>query len=141
MTLTQAIENFNYSSVDDKDVLLLIDLVRKGVKYPAFQTIASKSPFSIDEWSQFLHLSNRTMQRYRKEKKTFDPLQSEKILKITMLYKKGIEVFGDKDAFDTWLSTRNVALGGIQPKSLLDSSFGIDLLKDALTRIEYGVLA
>lgn len=141
MTLTQAMENMSYSSVDDKDVLVLIDLVRKGVKYPAFQNIASKSPFTIDEWSQFLHISNRTMQRYRKEKKTFEPLQSEKIVKITLLYKKGIEVFGDKESFDTWLSTRNVALGGILPKSLLDNNFGIDMLKDALTRIEYGVLA
>ena len=58
-----------------------------------------------------------------------------------MLNKYGIEVFDDQDKFNVWLLTKNVALGGIKPKDLLDSSFGIQLLKDELTRIEHGVLA
>jgi putative toxin-antitoxin system antitoxin component (TIGR02293 family) len=58
-----------------------------------------------------------------------------------MLYYYGIEVFGGQERFNTWLTTKNTALGGIKPKDLLDSSFGIQMLKDELTRIEHGVLA
>ena len=81
------------------------------------------------------------MQRYKKEKKSFDPIYSEKILEVTLLYNLGAEVFGNKDKFNTWLETKNLALGRIKPKGLLDNTFGIGLLKDELTRIEYGTLA
>ncbi len=131
----------SYNSADDKDVLSIIEAVRQGVKFNAFFNFANKGPFSINEWSAFLHLSERTMQRYKREKKTFDPLQSEKILEIALLYKKGTDVFGNGEKFNNWLTTNNVALGNVKPKDLFDSSFGINLLKDELGRIEYGVLA
>lgn len=133
--------NLSYRLIDDRDVFMLISTVREGIKYTLFQSIADKIPFSVGEWSNFLHLSERTFQRYKKEKRTFDPLHSEKILEITLVYNKGIEVFGDKANFDVWLEAKNVALGGIKPKELLDSTFGIGLLRDELTRIEHGVLA
>ena len=134
-------KEISYKQIDDRDVFMLISSVREGVKYGLFQSIAEKSPFSPTEWSNFLHLSERTFQRYKKDRRTFDPLHSEKILEITLVYNKGVEVFGDKANFDAWLSAKNVALGGIKPKELLDSTFGIGLLKDELTRIEHGVLA
>ena len=140
--MTQALtNNLSYKQIDDWDVFMLIGTVREGIKYGLFQHIADKSPFSTTEWSNFLHLSERTFQRYKKDRRTFDPLHSEKILEITLVYNKGVEVFGDKANFDAWLSAKSVALGGIKPKELLDSSFGIGLLKDELTRIEHGVLA
>ncbi|WP_347157005.1 type II RES/Xre toxin-antitoxin system antitoxin [Pontibacter chitinilyticus] len=133
--------NLSYNQIDDRDVFMLISSVREGVKYALFQSIADKSSFSTSEWSNYLHLSERTFQRYKKEKRTFEPLHSEKILEITLVYNKGMEVFGDKANFDAWLQAKNVALGGIKPKELLDSTFGIGLLRDELTRIEHGVLA
>ncbi len=143
--MKEAIDLFDpkvsYNSIDDKNVLSLIKFVRQGIKFAIFVSFANKSPFSLNEWSTFLHLSERTMQRYKREKRTFDSLQSEKILEIALLYKKGLEVFGDSDKFNSWLETENLALGKIRPKELFDNSFGINLLKDELTRIEYGVLA
>lgn len=130
-----------YGSIDDIGVFSLIKLVRQGIGFDAFDRFATKSPFSLNEWSTYLHLSERTMQRYRSEKKTFEPLQSEKIISIALFYNKGIEVFGTSEKFDAWLETINLALGGIKPKMLLDNSFGIEMLKDELTRIEYGILA
>ena len=50
-------------------------------------------------------------------------------------------MFGNKDYFNTWLNSVNLALGSLKPKQLLDSYFGIELIKDELTRIEHGVLA
>lgn len=131
----------SYSSVDDKSILKLIDMVRQGIKFSNFTELVKSSPFNINEWSDFLHLSERTMQRYKKEKATFGNIHSEKILQITLLFKYGVDVFGDKKKFNTWLETDNLSLGRIKPKELLDNSFGIDLIKDELTRIEHGVLA
>lgn len=131
----------SYNSIDDISTLSLIDMVRHGIGFETFNSFANKSPFSLNEWSTYLHLSERTMQRYKIENRTFDPLQSEKIVEIALLYNKGIDVFGSTDKFDSWLLTDNITLGGIKPKMLLDNTFGINLLKNELIRIEYGVLA
>ncbi len=130
-----------YNSIDDINALSLVEMVRRGVKFQAFDSFANKSPFSLTEWSTYLHLSERTMQRYKTEERTFDPLQSEKIIEIALFYNKGIEVFGTAEKFNSWLETDNLVLGKIKPKMLLDNTFGISILKDELTRIEYGVLA
>ena len=130
-----------YGSIEDINTMSLVKMVRDGVGFATFDKFANKSPFSNNEWSTYLHLSERTMQRYRIEKRTFDPLQSEKIIEIALFYNKGIEVFGSAEKFDTWLETDNLALGKIKPKMLLDNSFGINMLRDELTAIEYGILA
>ena len=126
----------SYSSIDDKNVLSFIEIIRSGIQFKIFLVFANSSPFTLNEWSNFLHISERTMQRYEREKRRFDSLQSEKILEIAMLYKKG-----SSEKFNSWLETDNLALGKTKPKSFFDSSFGINLFKDELTRIEYGVLA
>ena len=129
------------SAVSDQDILSMISVVREGVGFPDFMAIAGDIPFSLGEWSSFLHLSERTIQRYKKDKKRFDPLQSEKILQIALLYNRGVEVFGGREKFDAWLESEQIALGRMKPKDLLDSNFGIGLLRDEITRIEHGVLA
>ena len=133
--------SISYNSIDDRDVIRMISAIRQGIKYNKFTSLANKSPFSLPEWSGFLHISDRTMQRYKKEKATFNALQSEKILQIMLLISLGTEVFGDENKFYVWLNHKNLVLGGIKPKDLLDNSFGIGLLKDELNRIEHGILA
>lgn len=134
-------KRFSYNAIDDRDIIRLIDVVRQGISFGLFYTFAKNTPFNLLEWSVFLNMSERTMQRYKQEKKSFDPIYSEKILQITLVYNLGTDVFGSKGKFNAWLDIENIALGGIKPKELLDNSFGISLLKDELTRIEQGVLA
>jgi len=123
------------------DTVALLKLSRNGIKFNLFLEIVKTSPFSLKEWSKFLHLTERTIQRYKKESKTFEPIQSERIIEIAKLQKKGKEIFGSKENFEQWLTSNIVAIGGIKPVELLDSSFGIDLLMDELGRIEHGILA
>jgi len=130
-----------YATLDNKNAYSLINAIKEGIRFSFFEKLAKNIPFTLREWASYLHLSERSLQRFKKEKGTFNTVSSEKIIEITMLNKYGIEVFDDQDKFNVWLLTKNVALGGIKPKDLLDSSFGIQLLKDELTRIEYGILA
>lgn len=130
-----------YNSYDESNILSLIEFIRKGINFRIFTDFVNKSPFNLNEWSSFLHISQRTMQRYQREKKTLDSIQSEKFMEIVLLFQKGIEVMGTKEQFNSWLGTENLSLGKIKPKSLLDSTFGIHLLKDELNRLQYGILA
>lgn len=119
----------------------LIQHVRKGIPYTDFEKMVAFSSFSMSEWAVILHLTERSLQRYKQQNEVFDPLQSEKIMQIIILFKKGLEVFGSKTKFDTWLTTQNVSLGSIKPKEILDSAFGIEWILVELGRIEHGILA
>ncbi|HRZ96885.1 MAG TPA: DUF2384 domain-containing protein [Paludibacter sp.] len=128
-------------SIVDNDIVSLINTVRKGINFSSFQNIAQTSNFNLRDWSTILHLSERTMQRYKKESLPFEPLQSEKILQVALIFQKGQEVFGNTDKFNKWLDEENQAIGKMKPKELLDNSFGIRMIEDELTKIEYGILA
>lgn len=134
-------EELSLEAIHAGDLFGIISIVREGIPYQTFQQFTGQSPFSLAEWSVFLGISERTLQRYKKEKKKFDRAQSERIIEIALLMQKGIEVFGDESKFRIWMESTIPALGGIKPKALLDSNFGIQLLNDQLTRIEYGIFA
>lgn len=130
-----------YNSPDDYSIHSFIALIREGITFPKFFNFTKRIPFTMQEWASFLHISERTLHRYQQDKRRFDALQSEKIVEIALIYKKGVHVFGSKDLFNSWLETNNIPFGHIQPKTLLDSSFGIQLIHDELVRIEQGTIA
>jgi uncharacterized protein (DUF2384 family) len=58
-----------------------------------------------------------------------------------VLYKKGAEIFGNANDFNTWLNTEAVGLGKVKPFDLLYTQGGINLVMEELLRIEFGALA
>src|SRR5688572_8637055 len=130
-----------YGIIDDSGLIELANSARKGIEFKFFELFANFSPFSFRDWSSILHLSERTLQRYQKQKRVFDALQSEKILEVALLYKRGVEILGSASNMNAWLDTENLVLGKVRPKTLLESSFGIRRIDDELTRIEHGVLS
>ncbi len=134
-------ERLTFKSLDNRDVFKLIHTTREGVDYDTFDRLSTQVPLSSYDWSKILNVSERTMQRYKREKKKFDSIHTERLLLVMLLFKKGLELFGDNDKFISWLNTRSVSLGGIEPISLLDNTFGINMIKDELLKIEHGILA
>ena len=134
-------DNISFKSLDNNNVFKLINATREGVEYNTFDDFSLKYPLNSATWSKILNMSERTIQRYKREHKRFDPIHTEKLLLIMLLFKKGSDVFGDTENFLTWLNSENIAIGGVKPVDLLDNSFGVNLVKDELTRIEHGVLA
>jgi len=132
-------EFLDLSALSEKSSYDIIQTVREGIPYYVFEKFAISSPFTMADWSGFLELSERSLHRYKKDKKSFDRMRSERIIEIATVLNKGIEVFGDEEKFTQWMNSRILALGGIKPKELLDSSIGIKLLDDELTRIDYGM--
>lgn len=130
-----------YDFIEEDDDSNLTNVVREGVSYYRFTKLSEYIQLTLQDWAEYLHLSERTMQRYKKEGKKFDPIHSERIVVIELLYKKGIEIFGIKDNFYTWMDTVSIALGNVKPKDLLDTSFGISMVYDELGRIEHGIFA
>jgi len=116
-------------------------VAENGIAYGVFNEMTVQIPFSTEDWASFLHLSERTMHRYRKNELTFDALHSERILELVLLFRKGETIFGSEENYVTWLNAKNIALGNRMPRQLLGSSLGIGLVRDELSRIEHGILA
>ena len=57
--------------------------------------------------------------------------------KLIALYRKGEDVFGSKEAFNSWMSNPVFSLNSI-PLQLIKTSYGIDLIDEELDRIAYG---
>ena len=133
-----SISQFNLKLYDAAE---LVNLSRTGIGFGLFLDIVNGGSFTIKEWSKFLHLTERTIQRYKKEKKRFETIHSEKIIEIARLQNRGKEIFGTLDNFEQWMNSKLISLGGTKPIDLLDNAFGIDMVMDELGRIEHGVLA
>ena len=120
--------------------MLMILVIREGVPYTLFQLIQQLTPFSEDNWADFLDISTKSLHRYKLTLKKFKPIQSEKIIEMAEVTKVGIDVFGDMEKFKLWLETPNFSLGNLKPMELLKDSYGKELVISELTRINYGIL-
>ena len=63
------------------------------------------------------------------------------MLKLEALYKKGIEIFGNRDEFNSWLKEPEYGVGWQVPLELFSTSTGIDMVMEELIRIEFGATA
>jgi len=116
----------------------LITLSKKGVPKSALLQLTDYLRFSNGQMAALLPVSGRTLQRYA-PKKLLSPVVSEHILRLAEVAAKGRNVFEDKNKFLAWLSQPNITLSNKTPLSILDSSFGTDMILDELGRIEHGV--
>jgi len=55
----------------------------KGFDYKEFKKIADKVSFTQKEWSDILHISERTLQRYAKDNGVFNFSVVDRIYKLT----------------------------------------------------------
>ncbi|HET8859482.1 type II toxin-antitoxin system Xre/ParS family antitoxin [Marivirga sp.] len=123
-----------------QDKLLVAHAVKKGVPAILFKEIKTNSPFDDEQWSNFLHINIRTLQRYKGEKShVFKPIQSERIFELAEVISIGQEVFDSTEDFNLWLNSPSPALGNEKPIELLDTSYGKDLVLAELNRIEHGI--
>ncbi|NIG57076.1 antitoxin Xre/MbcA/ParS toxin-binding domain-containing protein [Chitinophaga sp. Cy-1792] len=117
-----------------------IQLTRSGIIKQALLNLSRQISFSIAELAQVLHISERTLQRYADDAK-LSPDTSERAIMLSALYQRGTEVFGDLENFKEWMRTPLPAFDYQAPITLLDTSFGFQLIQDELGRIEHGLFA
>jgi putative toxin-antitoxin system antitoxin component (TIGR02293 family) len=107
--------------------------------YSKFAKVAAKIPFTQKEWANILHLSEKTLQRYAKDDKSFEGIYVERILQIDELINMGLETFVDADALYSWLKREKKVLGQVLNFESLYSTQGINEVVDEIGRIQYGV--
>jgi putative toxin-antitoxin system antitoxin component (TIGR02293 family) len=107
--------------------------------YRKFEKIAGQIAFTQKEWAAILHLSEKTLQRYSKDNKSFEGIYVDRILQMQELIKMGLETFTSPEALYRWLKRDKPVLGELLTFDSLKSSRGIQLIIDQLGRIQHGV--
>ena len=123
-----------------RDRMDLIELSNKGLTKDALMHLSKFLSLSLRQMSNLLPIAERTILRYNR-KKHFKSEVSEQILQLAEVAIRGVEVFGDKDKFISWMNHPCKALANKTPLSLLNSRFGIAMVLDELGRIEHGIFA
>lgn len=113
----------------------------KDFTYNNFKKIAAKTDFTQKEWSDILHISERTLQRYSKDNTTFNFSVTDRILQIDKVLHRGEEVFGSYEKFLQWLRNDPYMLEGRLSFNALASFEGINNILTQLGRIEHGIFA
>ncbi len=90
--------------------------------------------------AHLLSVTEPTLRKYIKNHKQLDSNKSEHIIELFELTEKGMDTFGSLEEFKKWLDYPNINFDEA-PMKLLDTITGINMVKNALLRLDYGVLA
>ncbi len=115
--------------------------ITRDFNYKEFAKIADKVPFTQKEWSDILHISERTLQRYAKDNGSFNFSVTDRILQVDKVINRGIEVFGSIEKFISWIKDNPYMLEGRLSVNSLASFDGIQSILTQLGRIEHGIFA
>lgn len=113
----------------------------EGLAVSVFDEIMRVSALNKSQLAAFLDATPKTIDNYRLRRHKLGRIESEQLLQLMALYKKGQEIFGNSEAFNQWMKQPAIGMGGIIPFTLLYTQGGINLVMEELIRIEYGALA
>ena len=128
-------------SLETSDLPSIVAESGAGVYASTFFDFADASGYSKDILANMLNISVKTLMRYQNSRTRMNPQNSEHLIKLFALYRKGIQVFNSIVSFNRWLEKPAYGLGGNTPFNYLNTISGIDLILEELTKIEYGDLA
>lgn len=110
---------------------------QKGVSATIFDDVAGLYGH-YNYLAEVVELNPKTIHKYQAQNIKFSPAKSELMLKLVALFRKGVETFGEREAFLNWLSIPAFGIDNRLPLDLIKTSDGIDLISDELDRIQYG---
>jgi len=129
----------NYIKAKVESPFDFIDIASKGLNANIIKNFRDYFNLSLDMTAHMLNVSEPSIYRWTKANKNLERNVSIKLFEISELFLLGTEIFGSKENFFKWLNLPNTALGGRQPRELIDMPEGVSKVRDILGRIEYGV--
>jgi len=116
-----------------------IDIATKGINANVISNFRQYFNLTRGNTAEFLNVSEPTIYRWTKGNKKLERNFSVKLFEISELFLVGAEIFGSKENFFKWLNLPNTALGGMEPRELIEIPEGVSKVRDVLGRIEHGV--
>lgn len=116
-----------------------IAIASKGINANVISNFRIYFEFTRAFTAKLLNVSEPTIYRWIRNNKKLEKNYSVQLFELTDLFLYGSEVFENRDNFFKWLNLPNTALGGLEPKEILEIPEGVSKIRDLLGRIEHGV--
>lgn len=130
-------ENFSSLNKNFDEPAEIINYIRNGIPSKAIDNVLENTGVSRAQLSNILHINNLELNQYSEQEK-LSTEQSNLLYEFTRLYVRGLDILGDKQTVDKWLSRPNLALGEKTPLALLDTIEGFRLVDNLLAQVAYG---
>lgn len=119
-----------------------VAIIRKGLPYESIEVIGLKANLPVKQVLHYLGVAQTTYNKKKRENDHLSGRDSEVVLVLSEVLDFGLEVFNNEEGkFQRWLRKPNMSLGGVAPESFFDSLTGIQEIRNALNRLEYGNMA
>ena len=115
-----------------------IDLIRGGVAARVVDDMVEYLGVSKRVIFQVLHTPESTAHKLIKDKRRLNAAASERVVRVADIMRMAQETFGGQEPAAQWLTSSNLALGGITPLSMLDTEPDADEVRRILSSINYG---
>lgn len=96
------------------------------------------SGFTSENLAALLGTTHRTIHNKKNSGEPFDIAQTERLRKLSHLFKEGNEIFGNKKEFSEWLEKPAYGLDYVVPSELLKQPGGLDKVINELNSIKFG---
>lgn len=117
----------------------LLRSIRRGFRYRTFERLTRNLSLPFESVTELIDVPRRTLSR-RKQEGRFLPEESDRILRVSRLFGKALELFeGDRNATIHWLMTSQVGLGGAVPIEFAKTELGAREIEALIDRLEHGV--
>lgn len=103
-----------------------------------FALLKDMSGYTYEELAALLGTTHRTIRNKKNNGELFDIAQTERLRKLSQLFKEGNEVFGNKEEFNSWLRKPAYGLDYDTPSELLKQPGGLDKVMNELNSIKFG---
>jgi putative toxin-antitoxin system antitoxin component (TIGR02293 family) len=117
-----------------------VQVIRQGISSSSVDSLSAALRISQAELASLLGIPYRTLAR-RKNEGMLNSEESAKVVRLARIIERTEDVFESLDLAIDWLKSRNTALSGLTPLSLVDTDVGAESVLDTLGRIEHGVFA
>jgi putative toxin-antitoxin system antitoxin component (TIGR02293 family) len=120
-----------------KDSRAIMYSARVGIRTVVFYSFAEVAGMPEKKLAGLLHLHPRTIQNYKEQQKSLDPVEGEHLLQLIALYLKGEELFGAVGELNHWLQTP-FWNSKEKPIDWLITPGGVSLVSDELDKLAHG---
>jgi putative toxin-antitoxin system antitoxin component (TIGR02293 family) len=111
------------------------------LSFATFENLEANSGLSVSLLATLIGIPDRTLSR-RKSAGRLAPEESERLLRISNIFEKAVELFeGDPEAAVQWLTAPKKALGGQQPIQYSRTEPSAREVENLIGRLEHGVFA
>jgi len=114
--------------------------VMEGLPFAPLERLQKALGITTPQIAALLQIPVRTLAR-RKTEGRLRPMESDRLLRTSVLYGKAIDLFGgDQDAARQWFLSPSVSLGGSTPFEYAKTEVGAREVEQVIGRLEQGVV-